>query len=139
VIKPKFASVFIENAINASPRLQMQELTEGLDVRINTLLSSGMFRADIKSAQRPVACFQPGFAIRVDTPKCEAGFCNASVLNGLITRFRLPAGQKDIQAAQRTAVEGVPEVQRDQYLSLQSMVWFNQLQSELKKKLVSFP
>jgi hypothetical protein len=57
----------------------------------------------------------------------------------LITRFRLPAGQKDIQAAQRTAVEGVPEVQRDQYLSLQSMVWFNQLQSELKKKLVSFP
>lgn len=139
VIKPKFASVFIENAINASPRLQMQELTEGLDVRINTLLKAGMFRADIKAAQRPVACFQPGFAIRVDTPKCEAGFCNASVLNGLITRFRLPAGQKDIQAAQRTAVEGVPEVQRDQYLSLQSMVWFNQLQSELKKKLVSFP
>jgi len=139
VIKPKFASVFIENAINASPRLQMQELSEGLDGRINALLSAGMFRADIKSAQRPVACFQPGFAIRVDAPKCEAGFCNASILNGLITRFRLPAGQKDIQAAQRTAVEGFQEMQRDQYLSLQSMVWFNQLQSELKKKLVSFP
>ena len=139
VIKPKFASVFIENAINASPRLQMQELSEGLDERINALLRNGMFQADIKSAQRPIACFQPGFAIRVDAPKCEAGVCNASILNGLITRFRLPAGQKDIQAAQRTAVEGVPEVQRDQYLSLQSMAWFNQLQSELKKKLVSFP
>jgi hypothetical protein len=117
----------------------MVEVAEGLDTRINTLLKVGLFEPVVKAPPMPTACFQPGFAIRVENLKCETGLCGASVLNGLITKLRLPSGAKDVQAAQRTAVEGFPEQQRDQYLSLRSMVWFNQLQADLKKKLISLP
>jgi hypothetical protein len=139
VIRPKFSSAFIENAVNASPKLQMVEVAEGLDTRINTLLKVGLFEPVVQAPPTPTACFQPGFAIRVENLKCETGLCGASVLNGLIAKLRLPSGAKDVQSVQRTAVEGFPEQQRDQYLSLRSMVWFNQLQADLKKKLILLP
>jgi hypothetical protein len=105
------------------------------------MLEVGNFKSG--SLSKPAAaalCYQVGAAVRPDALSCEAGRCKATVVNGLIVRFgntgTTPAQQ--VQAAQRTEVSNVLETQSKEFLGYSSMVWFDSLQGEFKKRLQAF-
>ena len=139
--QPKFTRLFVEAGINSAPRLQLIEPSDTFFTEAAKMLEVGNFKSG--SLIKPGAaalCYQAGAAVRPDALSCEAGRCKATVVNGLIVRFgntgTTPAQQ--VQAAQRTEVSNVLESQSKEFLGYSSMVWFDSLQGEFKKRLQAF-
>lgn len=138
---PKFTNMFVEAAINASPKLQLVETGDSFFKLTERMLDVGNFRTDVlKKAAAPALCYQAGAAVRPDAVKCEAGRCRATVVSGLIARFGPVGGAptQQVQAAQQTEVSNFAEARAREFLGYQSMLWFDGLQGELKKKTQIF-
>jgi hypothetical protein len=140
--EPKFTNMFVEAAINASPKLQMIEVSDDFFDMTTKLLDLGNFKSgSIQKSSTPAVCYQAGAAARPDGVKCENGRCSATVVNGLIVRFGpAPIGpsNQQVQAAQQTQVSNILESSQREFLGFNSMLWFDTHQAELKKKLQNF-
>jgi len=139
--QPKFTNLFVEAAINNSPKLQLVELNENFFADTAKMLEIGNFKSGSLTKPTPANfCYQAGAAVRPDALSCQGGRCKATVVNGLIARFgntgTVPTQQ--VQAAQRTEISNVQENQLQNFYSYSSMLWFDSLQGELKKQLQSF-
>jgi hypothetical protein len=139
--QPKFTRLFVEAGINSSPKLQLLELNETFFADVTKMLDVGNFKSG--SLTKPVSpglCYQAGAAVRPDGLNCEAGRCKATVVNGLLVRLG-PNGtppSQQVQAAQRTDVSNVQEAQLQNFYGYSSMLWFDSLQTEFKKRLQAF-
>ncbi|MEI7783180.1 MAG: hypothetical protein WCK08_02260 [Betaproteobacteria bacterium] len=139
--QPKFARLFVEAGINSSPRLQLVEPSPAFFTEATQMLDAGNFKSgSLSKPVTPSLCFQVGAAIRPDATKCEGGRCKATVVNGLIVRFGNggAAPGQQVQAAQQTEVSNVLEAQMREFLGYSSMLWFDALQGEFKKRLQAF-